>query len=46
MPKSSTTAKHAKLHKIIENANDKTLFNDVDDEKSDNLLCMPGIMPQ
>ena len=30
------TTKHAKLHKIIENADDKTLLSDVDDEKSDD----------
>ena len=30
------TTKHAKLHKLIENADDKTLFSDVDDEKSDD----------
>lgn len=30
------TTKHAKLHKVIENADDKTLLSDVDDEKSDD----------
>ena len=40
MPNSSNSddvnTKHAKLHRIIENADDKTLFNGVDDEISDD----------